>query len=439
MTARSLAALCLAAFSAGAVSAGAGAANPPALTLEDAIRKALEAHPLIRQWEIDVSLGEVRASLARSGRLPFADLSGLSKVGLSGSATLFGLQGIAASPEPEGAALSGNVVQDLLDFKRSKLEREARLAELQSLRQTLLAGEARVVREVNEAYHSAASADRLVGAAEALVWERTLARRRAAARLRAGLGSGLEARESDALLARAERDLEAARDSMSQAHARLVTAMGEPAAQAYGLRVPAKVPDRPPGLESLRALSLEQRPELAAVSARIRAGEHWVTRAEREKFPRVMVMFSGGWARFAELTLSKLLFGGFGIQLPLLSRGQLRAGIDEARLALEKTSAVRDELDRAIQLEVSTSRSALLAALESHRSAETDADRARDAERLERSKYENGLVSLLEWTAARSELARREAGLTRALCDTRIAQGNLEFAVGALEWLRPSP
>ncbi len=52
-------------------------------------------------------------------------------------------------------------------------------------------------------------------------------------------------------------------------------------------------------------------------------------------------MFSGGWARFAELTLSRLLFGGFGIQLPLLTGGRLKANIEETRLGLEKTRATR--------------------------------------------------------------------------------------------------
>ena len=48
-------------------------------------------------------------------------------------------------------------------------------------------------------------------------------------------------------------------------------------------------------------------------------------------------MFSGGWIRFAELTLSRLLFGGFGIQLSLLMGGRLQANIEETGLGLERT------------------------------------------------------------------------------------------------------
>ena len=123
------------------------------------------------------------------------------------------------------------------------------------------------------------------------------------------------------------------------------------------LREPEITASVPEPLDALLAEAVANRPELAAVAARIRAGEAWVRRAERERYPRIRAMFSGGWIRFAELTLSRLLFGGFGIQLPLLMGGRLQANIEETRLGLERTQAARDDLEPAVDQQVAEAHS----------------------------------------------------------------------------------
>ena len=143
-----------------------------------------------------------------------------------------------------------------------------------------------------------------------------------------------------------------------------------------------------------------------------------------------MAVFSGGWGRFAELTLSRLLFGGFGIQLPLFTGGRVKADIEETRLGLQKTEAAREELVQAIGLQVTKSHRDVVTALESIRTSKQGMDQARDRARLARILYENELAALLELTVARTALAVAESGQTEALYDFKIAESELDSAIG---------
>lgn len=408
----------------------ASAAEPQPLTLDDAVQVALSSHPILRQAELDVESAEVRVRLARSLRAPQVDAGGLAKRGLSGSANMFGLNGLAASPDPEDMAYSGNVIQDLLDFKRSKFETEARRAEVEHFEETLRAEEARLVLAVTKAYYSVLGAQRQVRVAEESATESELALRKAAARSRAGLGSDLDAQQAAYRVSRAKLDRARAAESLDKALGRLAEAVGADSGQRFQLREPESSPAEPGPLEPLLARALEARPELAAVEARIQAAEAWVRRAEREKYPRLMAMFSGGWTRFAERTLSQLLFGGFGIQLPLFTGGRLEASIQLTRLAVERTRAVREELVRAVQVQVVEAHSGMATALEAFRTAELGVRQAESAERLAGARHRNLLADALELTAARTLRTAAESELGQAVYDYEIATAELDFAAG---------
>ena len=404
--------------------------EPAALSLDEAVGAALSNHPVLRQAEIDIESAELRVQQARSSRSPQIDAGGLAKSGLAGSGNLFGLHGLASSPDPEGMALSANVFQDLLDFKRSKFETEARRAEVEHFDETLRAEKARLILDVRRAFYSALKAMRRIGLTEETVKERVLALRQAESLHRAGLASKLEVSLGGIGVSRARLDRTRATESLQQALARLNEAMGESTGQAFALQEPEISAASPGPLEALAAESLESRAELAAVEARIRAAEAWVRRAEREKYPRIMAMFSGGWTRFAELTLSRLLFGGFGIQLPIFTGGRLEASIEETRRGLEKTRAAREELVRAVRLQVAEARGDLVTAFESVRTAEQGVEQALEAERLASARYKHDLADLLDLTVAQTALAAAENEHGQARYDYKIAEAELDFATG---------
>ena len=410
------------------------AGDLPGLTLEQAVQAALSKHPVLRQARLEVDSAELRVQRARSNRFVQIDTGGLAKRGLSGSANLFGLNGLAASPEPEDMAFSANFYQDLLDFGRTRYETSARQSEVEYYRESLRAEEAELILNVKRAYYASLKARARYKPVRDAVETEALSAKLAGSLHRAQLGSKLEWSLAEARLSRVRRDLAMATDAERQSLAKLNTAMGEDTAQRYALQEPGIPDERTEDRRGLQNEALEGRPEIAAVEARIRAAEQWVHRAEREKYPRIMGLFSGGWTRFAELTLSRLLFGGFGIQLPLFTGGRLEVDIEETKLALERTEAVREELLRAVDLQVAEAHSKWIAAGEAYLAAEEAVGPARAAERLARARYNNQLGARLEWMVAKTERSVADSELALALYDFKIAEAELDFAAGRISY-----
>lgn len=408
-----------------------GASGTPELTLEQAIHAGLTDHPVLRQAQLDIDIAEVRTIQARSTRFPQVDAGGIVNEGLTGSASLFGLHGLAASPRPEGRAVSANVYQDLLDFGRRKFETRARQSELEFFAQTLLAEREQVALEVTKAFYAVLAANAGAEAAAALVEESTLANRKSEALFREGMASGVDLESSRYRLANARLEQSSADENARRTLAVLNTVMGGEPAQDHALQDTAVSTSDPGPLDALIAKSLSARPELAALDARIRAAEEWAQRAERDKYPRVMAMFSGGWVRLAEMTLDNLMFGGFGLRLPLFTGGRLRANIAEARLNAEKTRVSRDDLMREIKLQVAASHGKLLTALESISAAELDLRQARETAKLARARHANELADTHELTVARTAVRVAESKRRRSLYAYKVATAELAYAVGA--------
>ena len=405
--------------------------DPRSLTLDQAIETALANNPRLRQSAIEISVAETRVKQARADLLPQIDAGGIANKGLTGSANLFDLHGLASSPEPRNGAFSVNLLQDLLDFKRTKFESRARRAEVEYFEQTLRADQDRLVLEVQRAYFYGLKANKHFALAGERVKRRALEQVRADALLEAELGTQAEVDQARANLSKAQSEVTSATGALRRALSGLGTVMGEEAPVLYQLHEPEISERIPDPLEPLVANSLEARAELAAVDARIQAAEEWVRRAQREKYPRLMIMFSGGWTRFAELTLGRLLFGAFGLQLPVFTGGRLEASIEETKLVVDKTEAMRDELRQAIRLEVTSAHSEVVSTLEAVQAARQGVEQAQAMATLADIRQQQGLSSRLDVVVARTELAAAENSLHQARYDYQLATAQLEFASGA--------
>ena len=405
--------------------------EPRSLTLDQAIKAALANNPSLRQSVVEIGIAETRVKQVRAGMLPQVDAGGLANRGLTGSANLFDLHGLASSPEPRNAAFSVNLLQDLLDFKRTRFESRARRAEVEYFAQTLRADQNRLVLEVQRAYFNGLKASKHLSLAGERVKQRALEQVRAEALLEAELGTKAEVDQARANLSKAQSGATSATEAQKRALSRLGTVIGEEAPVLYQLSEPNVSERISDPLESLVANSLETRAELAAVDARIQAAREWVRRAQREKYPRLMIMFSGGWTRFAELTLGRLLFGAFGLQLPVFTGGRLEASVEETKLVADKTEAMRDELRQAIRLEVTSAHSELVSTLEAAQAARQGVEQAQAMATLADIRQQQGLSSRLDVVVARTELAAAENSLHQARYDYQLATAQLEFASGA--------
>ena len=406
------------------------------LSLDQAIEMALANHPHLLRAELAVTGGEARVKYARSGSYPRLNSGGTAKQGLSGSGAAFGLEGLANSPEPDDMAISVNAYYDVLDFGRTKHETSARRRELAYLQHQLASAEATVMRDVRKAYFTALKTARLVEVADRNRGAARLSLRQAEAFFRAGLRSKVDVHLAQTEVSRAQLRLTQTQNEQAVSLAGLSHAMGTTDSSAqFQLEEPDLRLQEVEALPTLIAAGLANRPELRALQAQIEAREAWVERARKERYPRIMAAFSGGWARFAELSLSNLLFGGLAIKLPVFAGGQLKASIQENEQAQQQAIATRNQLLQDIPLEITTVYHQLSNSTEAVRTFEEMKAYTDDALRLARARYRMELADGVELALVQAAQAEAESEYFSALYDYEIQSAELRYRTGQTLWV----
>ncbi len=147
-----------------------------------------------------------------------------------------------------------------------------------------------------------------------------------------------------------------------------------------------------------------------------------------------MVAFSGGWTRFAELSLSNLLFGGFAIKLPVFAGGQLKASIQENEQAQQQAIATRNQLLQDIPLEITAVYHQLSNSTEAVRIFDEMKTYADDALRLARARYRMELADRVELALVQASQAEAESEYFSALYDYEIQTAELRYRTGQTFW-----
>lgn len=406
---------------------------PEPLTLKQAIQTALKEHPRLKRAEYAIEAAEARVKQARSGYYPQIGAAGLAKQGLSGAAaSALGLKGLVASPFYRDIGSSGHIFQNLYDFGRTSHQVRADRFIADSLRESAREQKAKVILQVERAYYSVLRAERLIKVAEKTVEQRKRIARQAEVYYTAGLKSKLDADLAQINLSEAELDLVGARNALRIGFANLNNAMGVKRPVRYALEDPTIPVEAPKALDDLIAASLRHRPELRALDVRIEALEEVVKRAESKRKPKFAAFWSGGWVRFSQLSLGRLMVGAFGFDLPIFTGGYLRGEIDEAKAELGQANALREELAQNIRLEIEEAYAGLLNEIETVKTSEPLVRQARDALRLAQVRYKVQLGSFLELAQAELAMTNAEIKYARALYNYKMAEAQLQYAAGAI-------
>ena len=274
------------------------------LTLDRAIAIALRNHPRLQAVEYEAAAAEARVQQARSSSYPQIDAGGLFKEGLGGAAAAFGLDGIAGSPFPNGAAASANIIQNLFDSGRTKHQTEARAFEAGEISEKAQEERAKIVLSVKNAFFEGLKTEKRALLARKNRQMEQLTLRQAKAFASAGLKSGLEVELVRVELSKKEAELVKADNRQREAQASLRNAMGVSESRIpYSLEASPVILSAPGHLDALLAQALADRPELRGIQARIKADQAWLEFAHSEMKPKFMAAFSAGMARFAQLSL----------------------------------------------------------------------------------------------------------------------------------------
>ena len=186
-------------------------------------------------------------------------------------------------------------------------------------------------------------------------------------------------------------------------------------------------------LSELRQAALDNRPELAQLSALARATEAQTKVAKAELLPTLSLGADGGiqgeeyqFGRGSNYATVSLL-----LNWSLFDGGARRAAARQANLLARKTATQLTELEQQVQLEVQQSLDRLNTSADSLATADARAEAARAAFRIASRKRDEGAISQVEFIDARSSLTSAELNLNVTRFDVLARQAELDYATAA--------
>ncbi len=391
------------------------------ITLEQALSLALENSPRLSVFRADIAEAEADLrgakvfpenpvlDLSAGPRFGVGDLAGSdlgldASVGLSQAIPLFGRWGAAV-----------DVAEARLDAERSAVRFDTQ----------------RLLAAVSRAFLEAQRAEALVGVQR----ERTKLLQDLVALTERRVEAG-DATQLDVNLWQAE--LGSARSSLLRFEGRAVAARAELAA---GIGLDPKDPPLPQGAlqppkdPPAAALDLEQRSDLRALAAQVRAAERAVELARARAWPDLGVgayLETEKLAPGPEGVTGEYLAGAqLTVPLPLFERNQ--GDIARAEAQLNRAKAVRAARLLAAAAEVETQSARLEAALAAARGLESSvvATTEETLSLLERS-FEEGKIGITDLLLRQRTLLDARADYMDAIADARLAEIDLELAAGRL-------
>jgi len=420
-------------FGQAASSQGPQPTAAPPLSLNEAVRIALQQHPALREAEAAVDAAEAEVRVARSAYFPQLSFSGIGKVGLSGATNALALPGFPASPFWRNVAYSVNWYQSVFDFGRTKHLVAYQRAIARSAELRRLSEEQRVTLDVKRTYFSVLEAQQLRDVAEETVKTRSLTAERARAYYRADLGSKLDLSLAEASLAETQGALIHVRNSVDTAFAALRLAMGVESSQNYTLQAPPFQRIALPTTDSLIQDGLIHRPDELALESKIAALSENLGLARSQSLPDIRGFAAGGQARFNGTTVKEEQrhgVGALGVLVPIFTGGRLKAERDEARAELTGAEATRDELRQRIRLEITEAYYQLVDLAERIPAAYQQQQAALGALQLAQARQKVQLGSFLDVLTAELAATNAQANYAREQFDYERAKAQLDFATG---------
>jgi outer membrane protein, heavy metal efflux system len=416
----------------GGLGRAAPAAEPPAplppsgaatnvLTLEGAVRLALESNPELRasSGRIDAAAG--RAFQAKLWPNPDLELS-------AEDWPVSGGGGFSDAKQTVGVA------QTIPFPGKKKLDRQIGVSGVRMSEAELRLRRLELVRDVKAGFFQVLAAERLVEVAGELVQVAESSAATARKRVAAGAAADQE-------LLRAEIPLEQTRTELSAFQRELVTAR-QTLAMLLGRPDLAETPLSGALAPSANLALLDQRPEqwlfthpsvVAARASRERA-ELELRRARLEPYPDVKVGVAGGRIGETDQSIIQL---GFSVPLPILDRGKGKKQEAQANVRIAEADQVAIE-QRLLRAWGTAGKRFTAAAEQAASYRDRILPKANEALRLVQTGFEQGKFGFMDLLDTQRTAAEVRLAYQQKLLELNVAQAELE-ALLARKVVEPSP
>ena len=415
---------------------GGPAQEPARLTLETAIRTALEKHPTLQSAEFSVQAAEARIKQAQSSYYPQVNAAGIQTNGSLRSNAFLRPSGSLIQPNQSDITVGGTASQMVYDFGQTKYRVEVQRADKARLVKETLVRRADVVLGVQRTYLSVLKRKRLVQIAEETVRERDTIKQQVDTLYRNQIKSKLDLGLVQVQLADAQFAVIQARNDVASAFAELNNAMGIEGAPAYELEDVQVTVEEPALLGSLLSEVQDQRPELLAVKERVRTAEQRIKAANSQNFPILQAVGSAGDTEHIS-DRPKLQEGGWWgagaiVSVPFFTGFLIQNQVAEATSQQREAEAVYRALLQDVQLQVKESFLALVTLIPQVKVAQQQVAISREALDLARQRYRLGLSSIVEVTQSEVAVTAAETRLAETQYNAKIVEAQLRYAVGGL-------
>jgi TolC family type I secretion outer membrane protein len=403
-----------------------------ALSLTDAMNRALTANPAFRSREADVKKQELEKTIARGARLPQLEATATYTRNAYPSLVTPIRQAGVFPPLDRDVGTAGIDLRLPL-YAGGKLvatealadhSREAAEHALRSAGQDLLFNVVTTYTKALQFRHLAAALERRIAA---------LSSEDSATRLRLehGRATRLDLARLQTQLSQARHDLSTVKQGERDTLALLAALLGEsaklpPLVDAGEATMPM------PASEAEALARAGQRPEILAQEAEGRAAIDKVRMAEAERKPQVSlvarVQESAGsdWKGYDD--------GRIGVQLslPLFDGGIRRGRVDQARAERERNRLLLQETLNQVTVEIQQSYGGLGEARSRLAVARQGEQEAQEALRIEQLRYQNGESTVSDLLGAETALWNAVVSRLQAGYDIATHQARLLRSVGEL-------
>lgn len=419
----------------------------PSPAARDICTRVRPDHALSMAEVIDIAMcnnPQTRASWAaaraRAAQLGASIASYLPTLTAQGTATHSAAHtgGVSTTSNKESASLSASYL--LYDFGERK-------ANVENAQELLMAANAdsdstaqNLFLSAVQAYYGLLSATASVDALRVAEASAQQALEAAQTRYHAGAATPADVLQAKTALSQAVLNRITADGNERDARGTLANVMGINLTHAVALAPPpATAPDlvTEKDIGHLLDLAREERPDLAAADAKIKAAKASERAIQASGLPQLSLdaSASSSGTSYAGGSSASSRSGSIGLTLtfPFFTGFKTTYQTEAARAQLQNDIATRDQLANQIALEVWKAYQSLLTNSQAYRTAEDLVDSAAQSEKVAMGRYRAGVGNILDMLTAQSALASARQQKVTALYNWRIAKFSLAQSIGVLD------
>ena len=292
----------------------------------------------------------------------------------------------------------------------------------------LNAADQNLVFEVKKAYYTVISTQHLVETMQQAVDDMENHVKEADAYCRAGMVAKLDVKRAEVKLADLKQKLLMAQNGLELANMALNFTMGVSLETKYKLVDNVKYEPFQMDLQTCQEKALANRPEVAAIQAKVEIAKQNLEIAKSTGRP--IVALRAEHESFKPYNPDAENQIGVVATMKLIDGGQIHNQVKEAEDVVKQAQIAQELTNRAIKLDVEQAYRNLQVALQTIQVAEKSLDQAQETLHMADVSYKAGLSSSLERIDAEVGLTQAKTNYTQALSMYNIALAQLQKAIG---------